>query len=323
MARIPVGTRLVLAASALLAVAQVACASPGDPAAADPQIGEVSIVFPQNDTYAVVSPFPVIFGYQNAPALLSYNSELRWNIECKQGALFGSDSISGHKYAEVPSGDYYILNSTETLQDSLPDNRKDPEGPYGRWLGEESPCVLTWEFFYWTICTRQPNDATLIQSGVGKRKGEVRFTLRPGAKLPKDAIADYQGCAVKGTIEKITNSSTACPDLLTQPEAQPCKLDVKVAASSLAAAAVSPTTSFTGKSTSTQGTSTTEPTSGSSSSNPQSSGSGKGNGDGGSSSSTDDGKSAATGSFDRHSLKLFVMLTGGTCLFNHLLEIVM
>ncbi|TQW02375.1 hypothetical protein IF2G_10178 [Cordyceps javanica] len=256
MSRNPVG----LALATLFAVAHFACASSGDDESG--QVGEMSIVFPQNDTYAVVSPFPVIFGYQNAPALLSYNSELSWSVQCAQGSLYGSDTVNGYKYAQVPSGGaYYILNSTTTLQDALPGGSKDPAGPYGRWHGEEDACSLSWEFHYWTVCSKRPDGATLIQSGVGKRSGKMYFTTRPGARLPRDAIRDYQGCALKGTAEKVANSSTACPNLLAQPEAQPCNLDVKAAASSLAGAAVSPTTSFAGTPTSSTATSTAKTTS--------------------------------------------------------------
>ncbi|ATY66224.1 hypothetical protein A9K55_001181 [Cordyceps militaris] len=285
-----------LAFTALLMVAQVACASFGDDA--NDQVGEMSIVFPQNDTYAVVSPFPVIFGYQNAPALLSYNSELSWSVQCAQGSLYGSDTINGYKYAEVPSGAYYILNSTKTLQDALPSGSKDPKGSYGSWRGAEDACALSWAFHYWTVCSKQPDDATLIQSGVGKRTGKMYFTVRPGAKLPRDAIREYQGCALKGTAEKVANTSIACPNLLTQPEAQPCNLDVKAAASSLAGAAVSPTTSFTGTSTSSiVGATTTLSSSGSS-------------GTGGSTSPKKD-SSASTVGRDSHS----ILWTISTCLF--------
>lgn len=193
--------------------------------------------------------FPSFLDTKNAPALLSYNSELSWSIQCAQGALYGSDTVNGYKYAEVPPGAYYILNSTKTLQDALPSGSKDPKGPYGNWHGTEDTCSLTWEFHYWTVCSKKPNDATLIQSGVGKRSGKMYSTVRPGAKLPRDAIRDYQGCALKGTAEKVANSSTACPDLLTQPEAQPCNLDVRAAASSLAGAAISATTSLAGTTT--------------------------------------------------------------------------
>ncbi|OAA40428.1 hypothetical protein BBO_06012 [Beauveria brongniartii RCEF 3172] len=139
MLRIPVG----LAFTSLLAVARFACASSSDDAFS-PQVGEMSIVFPQNDTYAAVSPFPVIFGYQNARTFLSYNSELSWSIQCAQGSLYGADTINGYKYAEVPSGQHYILNSTKTQQDALPDGSKDPKGPYGSWRGTECACSLTW-----------------------------------------------------------------------------------------------------------------------------------------------------------------------------------
>lgn len=286
MSRIPFGKTFRATFTALLGVALFACASLGDDAFS-PQVGEMSIVFPQNDTYAVVSPFPVIFGYQNAAALLSYDSELRWSIECGKGSLYASDTINGYDYAQVPAGDYYVFNSSKTLQEALPSGSQDPKGPYGRWYGTEDECTLSWKFFYWTVCTKQPNGATLIQAGVGTRSGKVYFKTRPGAQTPKDAIANYQGCASKGTIEKVTNSSTSCPDLLAQPDAQPCKLAVKAVASSLAAAAVSPTTTFLGVSTSTQATTTSKSTS-TSSATPS--------GTGGGSSSNDPGKKSRASS---------------------------
>ncbi|KAM3524670.1 hypothetical protein MY4038_007613 [Beauveria bassiana] len=122
------------------------------------------------------------------PVGLAFTSLLLAVARAPKGSLYGADTINGYN--------------------------KDPKGPYGNWRGAEDTCSLTWEFHYWTICSKQPNDVTLIQSGVGKRSGKITyFTIRPGAKLPIDA-----------------------------PEAQPCNLDVKAAASSLADAAVSPTT---------------------------------------------------------------------------------
>ncbi|KAJ3495274.1 hypothetical protein NLG97_g3515 [Lecanicillium saksenae] len=299
MSRNPVG----LALAALLAVAQFACALSND--GFSPQVGEMSVVFPQNDTYAVVSPFPIIFGYQNAPALLSYNSELSWRVECYQNSLYGADRINGYDYAEVTSGDFYVLNSSKTLQDFLPSGDKNPKGPYAYWRGEQDACSLSWTFHYWTICSKQPDGATLIQAGVGERSGKVYFTTRPGAKLPKDAIRDYQGCAVKGTAEQVLNSSISCPDLLTQPEAQPCKLDVKAVASSLAAAAVSPTTSFTGTSTPTSTTSATSTTSDTAKSTPKATSSTKPQSDGGGAPPKNENKNSATTLLARDSTLMF------------------
>lgn len=41
-----------------------------------PAIGEVDVVFPREDTYAVEAPFPVIFGLQNAPVLTTFSGTL-------------------------------------------------------------------------------------------------------------------------------------------------------------------------------------------------------------------------------------------------------
>ncbi|KAM3537271.1 hypothetical protein ARSEF1564_009802 [Beauveria bassiana] len=96
------------------------------------------------------------------PVGLAFTSLLLAVARAPKGSLYGADTINGYKYAEVPSGEHYILNSTKTLQDALPDGSKDPKGPYGNWRGAEDTCSLTWEFHYWTICSKQPSDATLI-----------------------------------------------------------------------------------------------------------------------------------------------------------------
>ncbi|KAF1734626.1 hypothetical protein CRV24_006168 [Beauveria bassiana] len=116
----------------------------------------MSIVFPQNDTYAAVSPFPVIFGYQNARASLSYNSELSWSDSVRpRFAVRRRHHQRIQVCRGVPSGEHCILNSTKTLQDALPDgSSKDPKGPYGNWRGAEDTCSLTWEFHYWTVCSK-------------------------------------------------------------------------------------------------------------------------------------------------------------------------
>ncbi|KAJ6784088.1 hypothetical protein PWT90_06852 [Aphanocladium album] len=113
--------------------------------------------------------------------------------QCYQGSLWGTDDINGYDYAEVPSGDFYALNASRTLQEAVPGDFKEPKGPYAYWRGEKDACSLSWTFRYRVVCSEQPNGATLIQAGVGERTGQVYFTLQPGAKLPKDAIADYQG----------------------------------------------------------------------------------------------------------------------------------
>ncbi|KAM3519851.1 hypothetical protein NHJ13051_007238 [Beauveria bassiana] len=62
------------------------------------------------------------------------------SVRPRAGSLYGADTINGYKYADVPSGEHYILNSTKTLQDALPDGSKDPMGPYGNWRGAEETC---------------------------------------------------------------------------------------------------------------------------------------------------------------------------------------
>lgn len=231
-----------------------------------PASGEMSIVFPRNETYAVVSPFPIVFGYRNAPAILSYDSQLRWNVDCVNHTLYGSSTVNGYDNAVIPSEPYFVLNSTKTLYESSPDYLKNKDGPFGSFRGNSDRCTLTWTFFYWTVCRKLPNGGTLIQSGVGRKQGNVTFTIQPGATLPHDAIAKYEGCPVGGLAETIkSESSTFCPDTDKSPDLAPCELDVKPAASSIASAVMPATTTFTGRPTSTSAPASTS-TSGSGSS---------------------------------------------------------
>ncbi|KAF5005354.1 hypothetical protein FDECE_8166 [Fusarium decemcellulare] len=205
-----------------------------------PATGELDVVFPQNDTYAVEAPFPIIFGFQNAPVLLSFPTILYWELDCR--TLFGIGRLEGERLVAPPSDPYFYVNASDALM-------KPEEGDQWRyWLGEEETCVLTWEFKYYTTCERQPNGSLKIMGGYfGERTGNVTFTLKPGATSPRDAIAKYDGCAVAGTAVKVASNETGCAQIAEDaaPKPKPCGLDVKKVASSLAAAVVKPTTSLT------------------------------------------------------------------------------
>lgn len=267
-----------------------------------PTTGEFDVVFPRNDTYAVEAPFPVIFGFQNAPVLLSYPTQVSWELTCGLGTLFGIGSFEGERSVAPPSDPYFYINSSRALA-------KAEEGDQFEYFRRDhDACVLTWELFYYTTCKREADGSLKIMGGYfPKRTGNVTFTLRPGAKTPREAIANYDGCAVAGTAVKLESNLTGCAQIAQDaaPKPRPCELDVESVASSLAAAVVKPTTSLTAlPSTTTEaGSSRTglgsasEPTT-----------TGGASGGGGSSSSDDDGGNLATQRFTLSGGKLTLAL---------------
>lgn len=272
-----------------------------------PAIGEFDVVFPRNDTYAVEAPFPVIFGFQNAPVMLSFPTQINWEVTCGFGTLFGINQFQGERSIAPPSDPYFYINSSRALI-------KAEEGDQFKYFRNDyDTCVLTWELFYYTICEREPDGSLKIMGGYfPKRTGNVTFTLRPGAKSPREAIANYDGCALAGTAVKVQSNETGCAhiaeDAATKPK--PCELDVKGVASSLAAAVVKPTTSLTAlPSTTTEaGSSRTGLGSASEPTTTGGTSGGSGSGDEGSNNSGDDDDNWATQRFTISGGKLTLTL---------------
>ncbi|KAL6920829.1 hypothetical protein ACHAPO_004491 [Fusarium lateritium] len=204
-----------------------------------PAIGEVDIVFPRSEeTYAAEAPFPVIFGLQNATVLTTFSGTLNWELDCAY-TLFGI----GRLYLDfLPDSEpYYFLNTSQAIADA-------DEDQFQYWRGEEDSCILKWDFQWTTVCEPRSDGSVLLKNNQFQRSGNVTFTLRPGAKTARKAIAEYEGCAIGGTAIKLEkNHTVGCPILAedASPKPKPCNLDVKKARSSLAAAVVKPTTSLT------------------------------------------------------------------------------
>ena len=104
------------------------------------------------------------------------------------------------------------------------------------------------------------------------QKGELHFTVKPGEKLPQDVIRSSKDCPLSMvSVNVVGEAITGCPTL-GESEPQPCKLDVKAVASSLAEKA-KPTTVGTASATSEAAQTSSAPA-------PTSSGSGSGSGGG-------------------------------------------
>ncbi|KAF4495073.1 hypothetical protein FAGAP_8792 [Fusarium agapanthi] len=116
------------------------------------------------------------------------------------------------------------------------------------WRGVEDSCILKWDLRWTTVCEPRKDGSLLLKNNQFERSGNVSFTLRPGAKTARKAIAECDGCAIGGTEVKVErNHTVGCPILAedASPKPKPCGLDAKKARSSLAEAVVKLTTSLT------------------------------------------------------------------------------
>jgi hypothetical protein len=254
-------------ASALLALL------PASASAQNPETGELSVVFPRNDTYAVVSPFPVVLGFHQSNALLYYATSIDWQLECANGTLFGLGHMYGDDEDWPSSVPYFYTNASYALGDQ---NEDGDSFPY--WKGETDSCTLSWEFKFLVECEYEDDGSKLIKTGYyPTQTGSVNFTLAIDGTLPHDAISDYEGCPEAGIAVRIEDKDDSCAivdgDGLV--DTKPCDLDVAAAASSLADKVATATTTLT------ELTSTTEPasTTTTSDSAAETTGSGDGNGE--------------------------------------------
>ncbi|RGP65859.1 hypothetical protein FSPOR_7120 [Fusarium sporotrichioides] len=184
-----------------------------------PAIGEVDVVFPREDTYAAEAPFPVIFGLENAPVLITFSGTLNWELNCAY-TLSGI----GRLYLDfLPDSEpYYFLNTSQAIADA-------DEDQFQYWRGEEDSWVLKRDFRWTTICEPRTDGSVLLKNNQFQRSRNVTFTLRPGAKTTRKAIAECGDCAIRGTAIKVQkNHTVGCPVLAkdVSPKPKPCDLGV-------------------------------------------------------------------------------------------------
>lgn len=208
-----------------------------------PATGDISIVFPRNSTYGVAAPFPIILGLRNSPVLLSFSTELYWAVDCTNRTLFGRGQLEGDNELPPLADPFFYINATDALADKYGNGNSFPS-----WRdGDKDECTLAWEFRFVTNCTDRPDGGFRIDGGAfPERRGTVRFTLKPEAILPRDAIQRYEGCPEPGTAVKVEANQTGCAHFANDAaqDPKPCDLNVKAVASSLAAMVVTPTTTL-------------------------------------------------------------------------------
>lgn len=202
---------------------------------------EIDVVFPRNDTYAVIEPFPLVFALRNIPA--RFPMDFLWTVTCQYATFSGTNNIDGLYLQQGHVEPLYVFNSTKFWYDGSVDYKQNKYGPLGDWEGDKDTCTLSWKYGAATC--------QLLSDGIGMitvppdLPGNMTFYLHPGGKLPHDAMSAYDGCPIAGAAY-VDNSTGICADAyVVTSDVNPCALDVKAVASSLAAALPAPTTTVT------------------------------------------------------------------------------
>lgn len=209
-----------------------------------PAVGEIDIVFPRNETYGVVSPFPVIIAFRNPQVWLDFVTTFSWFVSCKNESLHGTQDIRGNTSNTYGSETFYATWGITSTDEAMGVERNTDFARLWPRSALYDVCTLEWSFGYHQTCSRGDQD---VKNKLGSGKGTVVFTLKPGAEAPQDAIVAYRGCPVGGIARNISDLPTeTCPHLSEEdPSVSPCEVDVQTVASSLAAK-VEATTTFLG-----------------------------------------------------------------------------
>lgn len=163
---------------------------------------EIDLVFPLNQTYALIDPFPVIFVIQNAATAWSFGFDFQWNISgvpdgSSSSEVFGPGFLFEGQglYHPAPSDPFIVVNSTR-----FP-SIVNTQLPAGKW-------TLGWSYES-SVCTPD-GDILNIGSGV-PAQGSISFTVEGGGASPDftsscptlagqiDVVANWTGCPQPGT----------------------------------------------------------------------------------------------------------------------------
>ncbi|KAH9215490.1 hypothetical protein DL95DRAFT_500531 [Leptodontidium sp. 2 PMI_412] len=223
-----------------------------------PTTVELDLVFPLNETYAPIDPFPVIFVIQNAAAAWSFGLEFTWNITGVIDGDSGQETFPGDTIFLLsnnirpnnllpPSDPFIIVNSTDWPGASVAVTKV----PAGKW-------ALGWSYSIPTTCTPTADGEFLTIRPALPIQGSMSFTVKDGGASP----VFTRNCSTLAGQFGIVANWTGCPQLGGTPGiANPCgaKIDT-VQASSISAALATTlgtlTSSATGGSLSSSATST-------------------------------------------------------------------
>jgi hypothetical protein len=178
---------------------------------------EIDVVFPRNDTYRLVSPFPVVFALQNPDAHTGFASELLWIVKCTNRTFITGDGGGTDSYQHKQLGfpDPYFDVGSLVVQDSD-----------AKLHNYTDSCLLGWTFQYLTNCTYDGLTFT-VGGTYDFMGGGIQFNFSSSGKTPAEALASYNDCPVEGGTINVSNTTydSNCPHIdnrNNRPSASPC-----------------------------------------------------------------------------------------------------
>lgn len=166
-----------------------------------PAIVELDLVFPRNETYLPVYPFPMVFALRNPSAIwpfdFSFTSELRWYDESlgrdvwtdggfeDLGHFPNSQSHIYHDSTEYPVAElgepFYVINSSFPVSDFLSNTTT------------TTPASMSWSFVMRPNCTKNASRTETV--GFSRiYGGSVELSFGPDGILPD--FNNYEGCPI-------------------------------------------------------------------------------------------------------------------------------
>ena len=205
--------------------------------AATPQVSlpaniEIDVIFPrQGETYAPVSPFPVVFAIQNAAVAWYFSFTFEWFVHTEQGILADTGSldifpdVAGNPL--VPPADPYLMINQSVELSYYPNDA----------------LTLGWQFTFFGNCTENADgSAYTLQDVPFNVQGRFNFSTAYGGKAV-DVLAGGQ-CPALGSIVPVQSSiGPNCPHIADSGiQPSPCAFTIDAAVASSVSAAVVPTT---------------------------------------------------------------------------------
>ena len=202
---------------------------------------EIDLVFPQNETYTLTVPFPIIFIIQQARLAYGFGFTFTWNITGRGSSAYmyyDSSTLFSFWERETPPDTYILVNSTLS-QDPIPQDQF--VLPAGQW-------TLGWSYGSQECLPVGSDTEEFTSGGWG---GSIDFTTvdEGSGGTPPDLTV----CPIVALeVPYVGNWSTNCPAIgnPTTSYAAACgiKLD-EVQASSISAELAISTASATGSAT--------------------------------------------------------------------------
>jgi hypothetical protein len=189
---------------------------------------EIDLVFPQNDTYSLIAPFPIIFIIQGATLAYRFGFTFEWNITGRGASRYVytdmGDIYSFYEH-QTPPDPYIIVNSTLSQDPIAADQFQLPAGEW----------TLGWTY----SCQEcEPSGVNNLNIQTGSWSGTIDFatvaaasggtapdlTICPLVALQIPYVANWTTCPQIG--EPTSSSTSACDMKLSEAQASSVSAEV-------------------------------------------------------------------------------------------------